>query len=698
MATRARTGLESTVDTFDAGLIGGFDEFGLTDIDQPQREGKVFKNTGDSLKKRWNEDRASTAKAFDEGNYGRAFLRGLGMAGGTVGDVVGAPLDAVFEVSGINAGLEYLMKKGLDTETGKKILKVVEENPEYAKDVAAFLDTASAIPSVKLLKNVVNDAFHNLETKVEGGTIGDLLHKRKVEAAKIAGLPEPTRDNFYNSYSPPLVAAGLVDAVGNAVKDRFSPTQRATTKASGMPAGKRKEIKRVLEEGEKKAEEIRKQIPTAPEEKANSLKIKARKATEKAESDAMAVAVAANQLQRQRYGETSGMFAEDSPMSRYQYVATDVPVDDTDRLLKYLTGEDTPVLGNAGIPDVVAQRHLNDFREAVAPKGKKSMVDIINPNVRGIGGEYSNKPYGRKGSTIYQLFTEGNEEAKGGVTNLPGAPDAYEFAKAAKTVDVLTGKPPVWGSRPEGLLPYPARLFGPKGTGDLSLVPKSLGGEGIGFNRAEVTSKNKGVGEIMLAVRKAQRGEALSANEEKLVKAYNRTNVRRPDEDYPDLQHVGSTHTSTLKEYGGVHDMFSIDDGTTMFSSLSDNSDLFGLDFLDAKQQLSAITPIAKRTLGDSGEGTQFRADRYPTKENVNKFVSTKQVEELSGVPKKEGEKAIAYQIRAIAEMEKKPELRDYAEVLRNTLLTGVTFSGNNQFGEEGRNELYESYARKNAR
>lgn len=684
MATRMRTGLESTIAPFDDGLIGGFDEFDLAATDSPQREGKVFKNTGDSLKKRFNEDADSAKKAWKEGNEGRAILRYAGIAGGTFGDVLGAPLDAVFEVSGINAGLEYLMKKGLDTETGKKILKVIEDNPEYAKDVAAVLDVASTLPAGKVLKNFVNDAFHNLETKVEGGTIGDLLHQRKVQEAEIAGLPVPAKDNFYNSFSPALVAAAMPDAIRDAAKTRFSPTQVATTRASGMPAGKRQEIAKVLEEGEKKVEELRKQLPTgnSKEDKKNraSLNAKIIKARTKAESDAMAVAVAANQLQRQRYGETSGMFAKGSPMDKYQYLATDIPVSDTEQLSKYLRGGE---LGSGDIPEVVVQRHLEDFRQAVASKDKNSVVDIINPNVRDISKEYASKPYGRGGSMVYQLFTEGNDEGIGGVANLPGAPDAYEYAKAAKTVDILSGKPSVWGSRPEGLFPYPAKIFGPRGTGELSLVPERLGGEGIGFRRAEITSKPKGVAEVLQAVRKAESGDQLTANEAKLVAAYNRTNVRRPDEAYPNLQHVGTSHTSRLKEYGGVHDMFTIKDGDTMLSSLSDDSDLFGQSFLGAKKSLSAITPIASRTLGDSGEGTALRNRRYLTKDDVNAYISTEQIENLSGVPKKEGEQAIAYQLRAIAEMEKKPELRDYAEVLKNVLLTSITFSGNNQFGEE---------------
>ena len=78
----------------------------------------TFRNTIDKIGDRWTEDNFSDS--FKEGNYSRGALRLAGAAGGTFGDILGPLLDLVFEATGINNGLDKLIKKGLDTETGQK--------------------------------------------------------------------------------------------------------------------------------------------------------------------------------------------------------------------------------------------------------------------------------------------------------------------------------------------------------------------------------------------------------------------------------------------------------------------------------------------------------------------------------------------------------------------------------------------------
>jgi len=62
-------------------------------IDEEPWYSPLYDNT---LVNRWRKQTFSDA--FEEGNYPRAALRLGGALGGSVGDILGAPLDLVFEV------------------------------------------------------------------------------------------------------------------------------------------------------------------------------------------------------------------------------------------------------------------------------------------------------------------------------------------------------------------------------------------------------------------------------------------------------------------------------------------------------------------------------------------------------------------------------------------------------------------------
>ena len=583
----------------------------------------TFRNTIDKIGDRWTEDNFSDS--FKEGNYSRGALRLAGAAGGTFGDILGAPLDLVFEATGINNGLDKLIKKGLDTETGQKLYNLAKDNPEYAADIGAFLDTVSALPAGKLLKNSINDVFHNLETKVEGGRLGEYLHKKRVEAAEKAGLPPPEKPNFYNSFSPPLVGMGIIDSTASSLKDRFSPTQVATTRASGIPTGKREELAKVLKEG--------------------------------TFNDAAAVALAAQTLQKQRYGTGPAIMDNLSPINRYNYAGMDIPIEDTETL--------TRLMGGSEIPDEVVQKHIRELRQAVAdPKSKRpTTVDVINPNARNIHTEFANQPMGMSPmSTINKVFRDAN------IQKLPADLTIFELAKAAKTVDNLKSKPSM-----KELGKAPFRKLQGKTALDRPDPLKMSGGV-------------QGVDDVLNAVRKKAAGEKLTERQEQLVRAYNKAKVN-PAEGL--FQHVNSSHVSAVKELGGVHDMFSFLDGDTMFSSIQDAHDLFGRTFIGAAKDKVATTPIAKRVLGKESETTARRNERYPAKDDIGSFIKPEQlkkIEDISGVSRKPKENVVDYQLRAIAEMQRKPELRDYAQVLKNSLMTAVgtpvLIGGNNQYEE----------------
>ena len=172
----------------------------------------------------------------------------------------------------------------------------------------------------------------------------------------------------------------------------------------------------------------------------------------------------------------------------------------------------------------------------------------------------------------------------------------------------------------------------------------------------------------------------LPSGSEKEVKAlseYEKTPLNKADAF--GFQHGASSHVSALKELGGVRDVASMQGMDKLYTSMSDKNDIFGLNFLSPKQDRASIFPIQERNLREARGTTDARLERYLTKKDVDQLIPTTEIEKISGVPKKKGEKATDYQLRAIAEMRKKPELRDYADVLQNVLLTSYVGSSNTQ-------------------
>jgi len=588
-----------------------------TGLENPLTEDRgIFSNTVESLNNRWfGKDMDALKKAWGEDNYARSLLRGLGIAGGSVGDVVALPFDAAFEALGINDKIGEYIKKGLDTETGKKILKLIAENPEYAGDIKATLDTLSAIPAAKVGKTIINDLFHNLETKVEGGTTGAIIQAAREKAATFQGKDLPDKPNFYNS-APlriPLVGGGLVDSVFYTLNDRLNPFQRATTRASGFPTGKRREMASLINKGK--------------------------------ESDAMGALATARMQQEQRYGAAPTMFGKDTPLHKYMYLDTGVPATDTQRIAELIGGKD--------IPDDVVQRHIVDFQKAVLaptiaqrvnPALQGTTIDVPNPNARKGSAEYAAQPMDKApSSAVNKMFKEDR------LADLPPDTTMNDLARAAKAADDLNS--------PRGLVP---------------LVKDAVKGK----KRPDLGGKVEATNYMLKALDKSRKGKKLTEKEQQALDFFNETNVNPT---VAGMQHVGTSHISQLKEYGGVHDMYSMQGGDTLFGSMSDKHDLFGANFLRPAQEKAAIFPIQKRTLGEDTAVTAARKERFLTKEDVNRIIPTESLEKISGVPKKPKETAVKYHLRAIAEMRKKPELRDYAEALMNLGIVGTLGVSNRQ-------------------
>tara|TARA_R110000851_G_scaffold96526_2_gene209478 strand:- start:83 stop:1840 length:1758 start_codon:yes stop_codon:yes gene_type:complete len=583
------TGLENSL------LRSTVDNIGLTD-------------TFESLRDRVTNTEA--VDAADRGEYLRAFGRAGGDILGAAGDVVAAPVNMVFEMTGLNDGIKALVKMGLETETGKELITLAKENPKYAKDITNFIDIVSIIPGSQLSKGILNDVFHNMKTKVEGGYVGDVVQKARTKLAESQGKSAPEKPNFYNSPQAPLILGEALNSLTSSVIDRFNPAQRATTRASGIPTGKRKEVASILERGEP--------------------------------ANAMAEAVTARMMQAQRYGEVPSMFGKGSPLERYTYAATDIPATDLNKLASVIGGRD--------IPDAVVNRHVKDFKETQLKEGsvnkpsQGTMVDVYNPNTRNAATEFANQPMDQApGAALHKMFRDER------LATLPKGTTPFELMKASKTADRLNGQ--------QGVLERVSN--GPR---------LNIGGK--------VSAANY----ILKSLEKQKQGKKLTDKETKALAEYNKTPLNKADE--LGFQHGASSHTSALKELGGVRDTSSLMGMDRMFTTMSDKNDIFGLNFLSPKQDRASIFPIQQRNLNDSRATTEARLERYMTKNDVDSTTSTVDIEKISGVPRKKGEKPTNYQLRAIAEMRTKPELRDYAEILQNVLLTGYVGSSNTRMEE----------------
>jgi hypothetical protein len=172
-------------------------------------------DTFESLRDRFTNTEA--VDAAERGEYLRAFGRAGGDILGAAGDVIAAPVNMVFEMTGINDGIKALVQKGLDTDTGKQLLTLAEENPKYAKDITNLLDIVSVVPASKLTKEIINDVFHNMKTKVEGGFVGDAVQKARTKLAESQGKDAPEKPNFYNSPQAPLVAGEALNSLISSV-------------------------------------------------------------------------------------------------------------------------------------------------------------------------------------------------------------------------------------------------------------------------------------------------------------------------------------------------------------------------------------------------------------------------------------------------------------------------------------------------
>lgn len=569
----------------------------------PEKKG-IFANTLDSIDERWNgKGMKGVEQALKEGNIFRYITRLGGVGLGTIGDVLAAVPDAIFEAAGINKKVAEVIQKGLDTEAGKKLVKLAEDNPEYAGDIGALFDAVSVIPSAKYAKNVVNDVLHNVATKVEGGAPGDAIQAVREKIAQVRNVPAPEKPNFYNApaLQPLLIAGSSVDGLWGALNDRFNPFQAANTRASGFTTNRRREIDNAMKAGK--------------------------------ELDAAGSAAAGRTLNEQRYNTDTPMYPKGSPLDKYQYATTQIPSTDVETLMQRMGGRD--------IPKEVTERHLKDLQVNML-SGKSgwdeklnsifnapeygTTVDILNPNAFRSHAEMADLPMDRApGTALNKMFKEERLAA------LPEGTTQFELSKAAKTADNTN-----W------------RLANKMG------------------------SKVDATKYILKAVEKQKSGLPLNEKEAKAMSAYEKTKVNPTDNGFT---HSGTSYVSGQKQLGGVHQASSIKD-KDIYNTVSDRHNLFGMSFIDPAVDKVAVFPTQKRTVGKEGLTTEARQSRYMNREDVN-TISTAELEKLSGVPRKKGEDAVSYQLRAIGEVKAQPGMQDFAEVLKNLVWTGYVGTSN---------------------
>ena len=581
----------------------------LSTLEESPLTSTIFENTLKSLDERFSSFPEDVRTAPSLGSLG---IRTTGLIGGTIGDIAAAVPDELFEQTGLNDKIESVIRDALDTEKGKQFLEFLREHPEGVKDFQATLDTFGVIPSTKLAKNVVNDVLHNVATKVEGGAPGEALQYIRETAAKVKGVPPPVKPNFYNAphAQPLLIAGGAVDGLFGSLNDRFNPFGVANRRAGGFTSNRRREIRNALEAGKT--------------------------------LDAAGSASAGRMLNQQRYGTDTPMYAVGSPLHSYQYLETDIPSTDTERIMSRI--------GGSNIPAEVTQRHFNDFdanilsgrngldeklNSMLNPPSRGTTVDIVNPNAFNAASEFADLPFDvAPGTSLNKMWHMGKFE------QMPENATDFELSVAGKAADDTNWR-----------------------------IGNKLGG------------KTKAGINMLHAVDKRKRGETLTPKEELLVKQFDKTSSKVKPTDEFGFTHSGSSYVSGQKQFGGVHQASSIK-GDDIYNTVSDNHNLLGMNLFRPVTNKAAIYPTMKRTLGREGDTTDLRRERFPTRDDFQN-TNTESLEKLSGVSRRKGENAVDYQLRAIGEMKAKPELRDYAEVLQNLLWTTYVGTSNMSLDEE---------------
>lgn len=585
------------------------------------------------LVNRWKKDVPEALAEESKGKINKAevVLRFLGAVGGSVGDILGAPLDAAMNALGVNDALAKQVQRLAETETGKEIVKWSQENPRATKDILAGMDAASFFPAVKTVSKALNKAARGSRTMVEGGTIGDVVHKARVAIAEKKGVEPPKKMNFYNTGGV-MFLGDLVDGMIGGAYDSLTPSGAAAARKSGILSNARKEIKKDVEAGK----------------------------TLRAEQAAMAKRMLAQQA---GVGEP-GMLSKGSPLYDYYLKDANIQVsgpkgrfsrpnnipwnqEGLDRVKKHFM--------DAGLDEQAADRVIADFKMNVFsnkgatgasgawskfnewwnPSKEGMSVDVWNPSAGESFRELGMVPFDRAASpTINRLYHADKWKA------IPEEirDDPYTLAKMAKLAD--------------------SREFRGK------------------------NSQVDAFKSIVSAFEKKQAGAELNPVEQKILKDLDEVKGVNPPNAEDPRQYLGTSYVSNLMSaLGGLHTVSILDKamnwkkaGTMpqITNVAGDKHDIFGANFLFPQMDKAVVIPPQTRAVGNESLTTMRRKDLFNNKSEVPvNMEEIRKLEELSGVPYRPGENPIDYQLRAIGEFSANPELRDYATVLKNAGMLG---------------------------
>lgn len=606
------------------------------DINAVEPNDKV---TSDSrIAKRWQEDIQNINPDIESGKINRAegILRLLGVLGGTVADLAGAPLDFALNELGVNDAIAKQVKKLAETEKGQQLVKWSQENPEATKDILAGMDVASAFPGLKTVQKGVDKAARGSYTMVEGGTLGNAVHEVRKKFAEHKGLPEPKKANFYNT-GPIMFVGDMLDGAVGGLADSVIPSRIAAARQSGFLGNARKEIKENLAAG----------------------------STNKAEQ----AAIAKRMLALQAGAGEPGMFTSTSPLGRSSFLETGINVagpksrwsrgvdwnqEGLDKVKGYLMRD--------GLDEQAADRVIADFKQNVFsnqggnnlskfaeflnPSKEGMFVDVWNPNTGQSFRELGIKPMPQAaGTTLNKIFTpETWKKIPDEIKN-----DEFLLAKMTKLADSQ-------------------EFRGDKG-------------------------QTAAFMDILDAVKRQKLGTGdVDTKHVAILKALDEVKGVRPGNEVDPRQYLGSSYVSgKMPALGGVHTISVLDKvGLTprLTNVVGDKHDIFGSNFLNPQLDMSVVIPPQSRMLGKENASTLAKRNKYLNRNEWDGVSgideSVKQMELLSGIPKLPNESAQDYQLRAIAYFKGRPEMQDYLKSAKNLGMLGYMGSDWRQQMEAG--------------
>ena len=131
------------------------------------------------------------------------------------------------------------------------------------------------------------------------------------------------------------------------------------------------------------------------------------------------------------------------------------------------------------------------------------------------------------------------------------------------------------------------------------------------------------------------------------------------------LYTLQDTTKSAAQDLGGMNQFLAIDvNKDKVWTMGSDGHDLFGVNPAGANDLVNLV-PIHSFKVG-----TKKKYDKVGGVE-----VNLSRIEELTGMPRKKGESATAYQKRVMRDYEGTAELQDYLEVGKNVVGAGMLTS-----------------------